>query len=65
MSYLILIVLDIYSVLFLPDVITKSYSQLMWDWIANASKMAVNVRDKLELEIFRTTAGNLREFGVC
>ena len=41
---------------FLPDVITKSYPELISYWIAIAPKMAVNVRDKFELEIFGPTA---------
>ena len=64
MSYSILIMLeyilkknqDIYFVIFLPD--TKSYPVLIKDWIANASKMEVNVGDKFELEIYRSTAAN-------
>ena len=53
MSYFISIMLEyilkkhkvIYSVFFLPDVIIKSYPELIGDWIANAPKMAVNVLD--------------------
>ena len=49
---------DICSVFVLPDTITKSYPESIVDWIANAPKMAVNVRDKFELDIFRPTAAN-------
>ena len=48
--------LRILLIALLPDVITKSYPELKGEWIANASKMAVNVRDKFELENFRPTA---------
>ena len=41
-----------------PDAITKSYPEIIEDWIANAPKMAVNLGDKFELENFRPTVAN-------
>ena len=72
MSYSILIILEHilkkrienHSDFFLPDVITKCYPEITEDSFADAPKMAVNIGDKFQLEIFRPTVADKSELEV-
>ena len=44
---------------------TKSYPEIIEDWIVNTPKMAANVGDKFELDDFRPTVANKSELEVC
>ena len=44
---------------------TKSYPEIIQDWIANTPKTAAIVGDKFELENFRPTVANKSELEVC